>query len=258
MKKWQLGWRMMTPPQKAVTAALIACAIVALVLPEIPFLIRVAGLGALGAWLLARPRRQRPLHYLTVDMEDDLSPYREPTHEVLTAADRASIRTAGWYNGCRMAEGKTNRAGALQRMRDTIPGLPAEHYEAGLDEALMRIEAFKAEVRDRRARLVAEARESDALNAVFALHYYNRRYSRHVGQYGLGEIDLEDALGDLFSRKQIHEKVMRSDALIEEGIRMGRGSWDHEPNMAHLRQTHPGFNDQALSDALGWGHVMHR
>lgn len=45
MKKWKLGWRLMTPVQKTVFVMLVVCAASALLLPETPYLIRMAGLG---------------------------------------------------------------------------------------------------------------------------------------------------------------------------------------------------------------------
>jgi hypothetical protein len=157
-----------------------------------------------------------------------------------------------------MFEGRTERVGALEQIRDTVPNFPPERYEAEFDEALARIEQYRVGVRARRVELVQEARKMDALNAVFALRYYNRRFSGHIGEYGLGAIDLLQALGDLHPPQVIEEAVARADAMTDEGIRMGVGSWDHEPNIAYLRQAHPGFNDRALSQALDWGHLIHR
>ncbi|GGG71147.1 hypothetical protein GCM10011374_39770 [Kocuria dechangensis] len=93
---------------------------------------------------------------------------------------------------------------------------------------------------------------------MFALHYFNRRFSGHIAEYGLGRIDLVEALGDLCSREQIDEAVARCGALIEEGIRTGYGPWDTDADMAHLRAAHPGFSDRSLGDALDWGHYYGR
>lgn len=178
---------------------------------------------------------------------------------MLTEQERESgLHSAAWYNGTRIAEDETDRAGALAAMRDTVPGFALERYETELADALVGIEKAKMRVRARRTELVAGARQLDPLNAVFALRFFNRRLSGHVGEYGLGPIDLIEALGDLCTLDQIDEALERSDALIEEGIRMGIGSWDHESDMAHLRAIHPGFRDQALSKALDWGHLIHR
>ncbi|WP_211880019.1 hypothetical protein [Pseudarthrobacter albicanus] len=80
------------------------------------------------------------------------------------------------------------------------------------------------------------------LNAVFALHYFSRRFSGNIAEYGLGPIGLSEALGDLFPPKQIDKAVAQSDALTEEGIRLGQGPWNWDSDMDHLRQAHPGFN----------------
>jgi len=141
---------------------------------------------------------------------------------------------------------------------DTVPGFSPEGYVAELDEALLRIEGYRVGVRARRATLVHEARDVNGLDGVFALRYFNRRFSGHVGEYGLGPIDLMQALGDMYAPGAIEDAVARVDALIDEGIRMGTGSWEHEPNMASLRQAHPGSGDRSMSRALDWGHLIYR
>ncbi|GAA1747249.1 hypothetical protein [Kocuria aegyptia] len=216
-----------------------------------------SGIGFLLGRRRARTRTQAPTPSLRLPTTPP--PRRKPTPRMLTEEEReSSLYAAAWFNGTRMAEGKTDRAGALAHMRETIGGFPPERYETQLDATLAGIEKEKVRVAARRAKDIAEARELDLLNAVFDLHYFNWRFSGHIGEYGLGPIDLVEALGDLWSREQIDEAVARSDALIEEGIRMGAGSWDHEPNMAHLRAAHPEFSDRALSRALDWGHLIHR
>lgn len=110
----------------------------------------------------------------------------------------------------------------------------------------------------RRAALVAGAHELNALNSVFTLHYFNQRYSRSTWQYGLGPIDLVEALGDLHSSAQIEEAVTRSNALIQEGLRLGNGPWDWEADLAHLRRAHRGFTDRAMGEALDWARYMTR
>jgi hypothetical protein len=170
----------------------------------------------------------------------------------------SGLRSMAMHYGGRIVEGREFREAALERMQTSLPGFPPERYAVELDAALARIDEAQVGVMVRREQLIAQARELDVLNAVFTIRYFNRRYSGHVGEYGLGRINLVDALGDLCSREQITGAVARCDALIEEGIRMGIGSWDHEPNMAHLRAAHPGFRDRALTEVLDWGHLIHR
>lgn len=93
---------------------------------------------------------------------------------------------------------------------------------------------------------------------VFALHHFDRRFSGHVGECGPGRIGIIEVQGDLYSREQIEQAVVRSDALIDEGIRMGTGSRENEPDMAHLRQDHPGSTDRAVSRAPDRGRSVHR
>lgn len=126
-----------------------------------------------------------------------------------------------------------------------------------MDDALLRVNEAQLSALARREQLIATAREEDALTAVFIIHYFNCRYSGHTGQYGLGRISLIDALGDLHTREQISSGVARTDALIEEGKRMGIGTRDTHADMKHLRQAHRGFMDAALGNALAWVHLIH-
>jgi hypothetical protein len=162
------------------------------------------------------------------------------------------------HHGIRMVEGRQFREAALEQLQANLPDFPPERYGTELDDALARIDEEQVGVLVRREKMIAEARELDMINAVFAIYYFNSRYSRHVGEYGLGPIKLAEALGDLYSREQIAEAVSRAGALIDEGIRMGYGPWDWDADMDHLRQTHPGFSDRALGEALDWGRFFGR
>ncbi|MET4134143.1 hypothetical protein [Pseudarthrobacter sp. PvP090] len=168
------------------------------------------------------------------------------------------LRSAAMYHAGWIVEGRDYLEDALERIQDTVPGFPRERYEAELDEALDRIYEAQLGVLVREEKMVAEVRELDLSNAVFAIHYFNRRYSGHVSQLGLGRINLGEALGDLYSRMQIAGAVARADALIDEGLRMGVGPRNSEADMGHLRQAHPGFSDRSLGEALDWGHLIHR
>jgi len=252
------AWASMDPVQKGLVIGVGAGALLWMFTDSLSWPAVTIGLGVFIGQRISRRRPRTPQH-LKDAMKKRSIPRHTPTPRVLTEEEREfNLRSSAWYNGGRMHEGKTDRAGALEQMRKTIGDFPPERYETELDTALAGIEETKIRVAARRAKDVAEARQLDLLNAVFALHYFNRRFSGHVGEYGLGPIDLYEALSDLHPREQIDEAVQRSDALIEEGIRMGVGSWDHEPNMAHLRAAHPGFSDRALSKALDWGHLIYR
>lgn len=168
------------------------------------------------------------------------------------------LRSAAMHHGGRIVEGRDFREAALEQIQDTVPGFPPERYKGELDAALARIHEAQIGVLVRREKMIANARERDLSNAVFAIHYYNRRFAGHVGEYGLGRIKLGEALGDLHTREQIAGAVVRADALIDEGIRMGIGPWNSEADMGHLRLAHPGFSDRALGEALDWGHLIHR
>lgn len=221
LQGWKLGWKLMSPVQKTVFIMLIVCVVCALVLPEVPYLIRVAGLGAVGAWLVVRPRRRRrprPPQPLKDAMKQWPLPHHTPTPRVLTEEERErSLHSAAGFQGVQMVAGKQDRAETLAQMRKTIAGFPPERYEAELEAALPRIHEAQEKARVRRAKFVAEAREMDSLNAVFSIYYFNSRYASHPQEVGLGTISLTEALGDLYSHEQIEETKARCSALIEEG-----------------------------------------
>lgn len=257
MKKWKLGWRLMTPVQKTVFVMLVVCAASALLLPETPYLIRMAGLGAIGAWLVVRPRRGRLPHRPKSAMTDPSR--RKPVPRVLAEEEREPrLRSAASAGGLRLVEGRTDRAGALEQMRETVGGFPPERYGAELDAALARIEAARVDVRARRVKRIAEARRLDPLNAVFALYYFNSRHAEHPAEAGLGSIDLYEALGDLYPREQIDEARERSGALIREGWSCAYHPDDNGRQFQQLREHHPGFIDAHLHEAAGWGHLFNR
>ena len=168
------------------------------------------------------------------------------------------LRSAAMHHGIRMVEGRQFREAALEQLQANLPGFPPERYGTELDDALVQIDEAQVAVLVRREKMIAEARELDLINAVFAIHYFNSRYSRHVCEVGLGPIKLAEALGDLYSPEQIAGATARADALITEGIRMGYGPWDWDADMDRLRRAHPGFSDRALGDALDWGRFFGR
>ncbi len=255
------AWTSLNPVQQGLIIGVGAGAVLGAFTDDLPWIAAGVFLGVgIGQRVgRRRARTQSPTHRAEDIMKRRPIPRHTPTPKVVTEEEReSSLRSAAWYNGGRRGDGKTDRAGALATMRETIGGFPPERYEDELDAALAGIEEARIRVVARRAEHVAEARELDPLNAVLDLHYFNRWFSGLVGQYGLGRIDLREALGDLYAHEEIDEAVVRSDALIEEGIRMGIGSWEHEPNMAHLRAAHPGFSDRAVSRALDSGHLIYR
>lgn len=247
----------MEPMHKGLLLGVLAGAVLALLTHQLPWL--AAGVF-LGVWIGHTAGRRRQRKRKTRHQARNGAPARRavPRPEETPEHRDERLRWAATFRGTRLLEGRTDRGGALEEIRNTVLGFPFERYESELDEALARIDQYRVGVRARRAKLVGEAREMDALNAVFTLWYFNGRFSGHVGECALGPIDPVKALGDLHPPEVLEEVAVRSAALIDEGVSMGIGSWDHEPNMAHLRQSHPGFSDRALADALDWGHLIYR
>lgn len=256
----------MEPVQKGLLLGVLSGAVLSLLTWQVSWMAAGVLLGVGVGYIIGRRRRSPKSRLVTsytpglitpAKQESPVRPAR-PRPEVTPERREDRLRGSSTFWGTRMLEGRTNRDGALEQIRDTVSGFPPERYEAELDEALVRIEEYRVSVWARRAKLVEDALEMDALHAVFALQYFNGRFSGHVGQYGLGPINLFEALGDLYSQEVIEEAISRAGAMISEGISMGIGSWDHDPNMTYLRQAHPGFSDKALGDALDWGHLIYR
>jgi hypothetical protein len=157
-----------------------------------------------------------------------------------------------------MVAGKQDRAETLAQMRETIGGFPPERYEAELDAALAQIEKEQVKVRAKRDEFVAEARKMDALNAVFAIYYFNSRYASHPPEAGLGSLTLHEVLGDLYAHEQIEAAKTRSSALIEEGWTCPYYPDDNGRQVQQLREHHPGFTDAHLHKAADWGYFMNR
>ncbi|MGJ9371898.1 hypothetical protein [Nesterenkonia sp. CF4.4] len=251
------AWRSLEPREKGLVLGVLVGAVLALLDWQPAWLAAGVLLGVgvghiVGLRESSRHKAHRPPGHKTLVRGESPDAQETPEHR------EERLRSAAWFRATRMIEGRTDRAGTLEEIRDTVPGFTPGRYEHELDEALARIKESQVGVRARRVKLVEEAREMDVLDAVFALRYFNARFSGHIGQYGLGPIDIIEALGDLYPQEVIEEAAARASALISEGIDMGIGSWDHRPNAAYLRQAHPGFNDRAVSDALDWGHMIHR
>ncbi|KUG52958.1 hypothetical protein AVL61_12090 [Kocuria rosea subsp. polaris] len=255
------AWSSLAPHQKGLLIGLGMGAALWAFTGTLSWIAAGVGLGSGLGLLLGRRRahNHRPARTSVLRLSTTPRPRRTPSPRVLTEEQReSSLYAAAWFNGTRMAEGKTDRAGALKHMRETIGGFPPERYETQLDAALSGIEEAKARVAARRAKDIAEARQLDALNAVFELHYFNCRFSGHIGEYGLGPINLSEALGDLFDCEQIDEAVTRSDALIEEGWSCAYYPDDNGRQVQQLREHHPGYTDAHLHQAADWGYFMNR
>ncbi len=240
----------MSTPQKMVFVVLVFCAMTVLILPEIPYVLRMCGAAAVGAWLVVRPRRSSG--------KKVVSPYRTKAR-VRTADERElDVRSCARHWATRMLQGECDRREAIRRVRETVPGFRFQRYERDFDDALNLSEKDKVSVRARRDELIAKARQQDVFNAVFTIHFYNCRYSGHMGEYGLGHINIIDALGDVFSPDLIAEAVRRADALIEDGQQCGSRARDVPEDMAALAEAHPGYHHDHLSDAMFWGYHLNR
>lgn len=170
------------------------------------------------------------------------------------AQQRELLRPAAVSRRIRMAEGRESRDAALAWLRTQLPGFPRERYEEALEAASCELVEGQAHARARRRSMIAAARELDPLNAVCTLHVFNRRGSGHVLEYGLGPIDLAEALGDLCSAQQIADAVGRTDALLADAVRRGREPGNEgRADRDRLRDAHPGFTARTIDEAWDWG-----
>lgn len=166
-----------------------------------------------------------------------------------------SLRSASQYHAHELLLGNSDRETALERVRAKAPGYSHERYESELDEALALSEHLREGTRRRRLQMIEEARQEPLLDAVFILRYYNRRFSGHVGEYRMGQIDIHGALGDLYTAADLDDALLRTDALINDGLQAPFGDFDKpEQSKRVLRSAHPGFNEKNLSDAMFWGY----
>lgn len=98
------------------------------------------------------------------------------------------------------------------------------------------------------------------MNSVFALRYFNRRYSdQHVKLYSLGPINIHETLWHLHPEAEIDAALIRVDDLIKDAFK----SVSYEPRaagarMQELRQAHPGFNNRSLNAAMDWRYLINR
>ncbi|UVJ38938.1 hypothetical protein [Arthrobacter sp. CJ23] len=91
------------------------------------------------------------------------------------------------------------------------------------------------------------------------LHYVNRRFSKHMGQYDLGRINIHETLWDLYAEAEINAALVRADALINDAWRsVGYEPGAGEARMQQLRHAHAGFNNESIHKAMDWGYLLNR
>lgn len=134
-----------------------------------------------------------------------------------TDEDRASrLRSACQFHVREIVFKNADRQAVLLKVRSKVPGFPTERYEQALNEAEDLVRTNRERARQRRAELVDAARKEDVLNAVFALRYFNQRYSGHVAEYDLGQVNIYESLRDLHNQAEI-------DAAVGSGRRTNQG-----------------------------------
>jgi plasmid maintenance system killer protein len=173
---------------------------------------------------------------------------------------RFHLRAASAFHVRELLFDGVDRKDVLGKVRAKVPGFPEERYEQALDEARALVTTNRERALQRRSELIDAARKDDVLNSVFALRYFNERYSnQHVRQYNLGRVNIHETLRDLHSEADIDAALIRVDALINDAFK----SVSYEPGaaearMEELRRAHPGFNNRSLNAAMDWGYLVNR
>lgn len=186
---------------------------------------------------------------------------RPARRKVETEEDRRfQLRAASQFHVRELLFDGVDRQNVLGKVRAKAPGFPEERYEQALDEAQALVTSGRERALQRRSELIDAARKDDLLNSVFALRYFNERYSdQHVMLYRLGRINIHKTLRDLHPEAEVDAALIRVDALIKDAFK----SVSYEPGaaearMQELRQSHPGFNNRSLNAAMDWGYLINR
>lgn len=169
-----------------------------------------------------------------------------------TRADRLGFNASTY--GRAHADGE-ERESVLRRMSADAPGFSRDTYRKALAYGTLMILGLRDGEERRRKERIESARSAGLLDGVFALLYFNWRYSK--SQF-LGAIPIHETLGDLHSREDLDDAIARAGRLIQAG---GRYAWtpaETDQQMERLTADHPGFSLRCVNDALGWGYQQNR
>lgn len=250
------GWRQLDPLQQGLLIGLVLGMLPAVLARDPIWIAATLAAGAVAGNVVAR-RRERVRAREHAASTGATVP-RQQRRQDKVAQQESSLRAACSYQGRELLYRGADRSTVLERVRAKVPGLAEERYEAALSDAVAQLERLRRHSLERRAKDIAEARRQDVLNAVFALHYRNRRFSRQNLDDGIVPIDLHEVLGDLWSAEEIEAALARSATLIEDGMRYGWQPDQMGQQLDELGTRHPGFNLSNLHAALDWGYQRNR
>jgi hypothetical protein len=166
--------------------------------------------------------------------------------EVLQGKAKAIAEKALQY-GAAQVDGKKALA-VLARMATDHPGFSAESYRKVLASGVFTLKSVRASKWERRLERIAKARASDLLDAVFELHFFNRRWADP--RFDEPEIPVHETLGDLYSAADIEAAIAKTDKLIQHGRQFVYPNSDADKI---LKREHPGFSYRHIHQALDWG-----
>lgn len=250
------GWRQLDSLQQGLLVGLVLGVLLAVLAGDLIWIAATLGAGAVTGSVVARRRERARAREHAARTGAPVTRQQRRQHEVDQREFR--LRAASSYHGRELLYRGADRSTVLERVRAKVPGFAEERYEAALSDAVAQLGRLRRHSLERRAKNIAEARLQDVLNAVFALHYLNRRFHRQQLDDGIVPIDLHEVLGDLWSAEQVEAALARSAALIEDGMRYG---WQPDQTRLHLDELaarHPGFNLPSLHAALDWGYQRNR
>lgn len=143
----------------------------------------------------------------------------------------------------------------LSRMSTDAPGFSRDTYRRALAYGTFMIQGNRDAEKRRRKELIKSARSANLLDGVFALLYFNLRFSK--GQF-LGAIPVHGALGDLHSRADLDNAMVKAAKLIEDGSRYAWTQSETKEQVERLTADHPGSSVRCVQDALSWGYLKNR
>lgn len=194
----------------------------------------------------------------TITFKDVLTPEdvllpglpKEPIEELQSKAKALAGKTSLY--GRSHLDGE-NAVFVLARMATDHPGFSAESYRKVLASGVFTIRSVRASKRERRQERIAKARASDLLDAVFELHFFNRRWAGP--RLEEPEIPVHETLGDLYSAAEIDAAIAKTDKLIQHGRQFSYPNSDADKI---LKREHPGFSNSHIHQALSWGFQENR
>ncbi|WP_164205964.1 hypothetical protein [[Micrococcus luteus] ATCC 49442] len=184
----------------------------------------------------------------------ELFPWVRPAEleDLETRADRLGFNSSTY--GQAHVNGESVES-VLSRMSVDAPGFSGDTYRRALAHGTLMILRNRDNEERRRKELIESARSANLLDGVFALLYFNWRFSK--AQF-LGAIPIHETLGDLHSRADLDDAIARAGKLIQAG---GRYAWtpvESEEQVRRLMTDHPGFSVRCVHDALSWGYQQNR